>query len=329
MPVMTRSVHDLAHGVVARDPPAGDRIRPRRLVALRARRGGAGGREAGPHPDPGAVPRLRGQLPRGQRGRPGDRRRHHRRVARADVDRGHPQHDHDRRGDDRGRGCRDRPRRVAARAARRDRAARSRRGAMPAADRRGSSRSSGSIRRSRPATGCPSRSAGPVAGSCSAPTARRRARRPGTPSAEVDPEMLLLMPCGFHLAETSRRMGAGRRARPATRDLTAVRRGQVFAVDGSAYFSRPGPRVIDGIELLAEIFDPDAFVDVAPVGSWAPVDAEAGPMPFRATLRLPVVRQPPMPVAGRTTSRAGPSSARTASARRATTGSCASGCARR
>jgi iron complex transport system substrate-binding protein len=47
----------------------------------------------------------------------------------------------------------------------------------------------------------------------------------------------------------------------------------VFAVDGSAYFSRPGPRVIDGIELLAELFDPDAFVDSAPAGSWTPVEA--------------------------------------------------------
>ena len=50
-----------------------------------------------------------------------------------------------------------------------------------------------------------------------------------------------------------------------------MRRGRVFALDGSAYFSRPGPRVIDGIELLAEIFDPDAFVDIAPLGSWTPV----------------------------------------------------------
>jgi iron complex transport system substrate-binding protein len=57
------------------------------------------------------------------------------------------------------------------------------------------------------------------------------------------------------------------------RELTAVRRGQVFAVDGSAYFSRPGPRVIDGIGLLAEIMDPDAFVDVAPLGSWTPIQA--------------------------------------------------------
>jgi iron complex transport system substrate-binding protein len=90
--------------------------------------------------------------------------------------------------------------------------------------------------------------------------------------AEIDPEMLILMPCGLHLAETVEEWA--RTPRPAWYgDLPAVRRGQVFAVDGSAYFSRPGPRVIDGIELLAEIFDPDGFVDLAPTGSWTPVTA--------------------------------------------------------
>jgi iron complex transport system substrate-binding protein len=89
--------------------------------------------------------------------------------------------------------------------------------------------------------------------------------------SDVDPEMLLLMPCGFHLQETVEEWARTRRP-PGFADLTAVRRGQVFALDGSAYFSRPGPRVIDGIELLAEIFDPDAFVDVAPLGSWTPVE---------------------------------------------------------
>jgi iron complex transport system substrate-binding protein len=90
--------------------------------------------------------------------------------------------------------------------------------------------------------------------------------------AEVDPEMLLLMPCGFHLAETVAEWA--RTPRPAVYpELAAVRRDQIFALDGSAFFSRPGPRVIDGIELLAEIFDPEAFVDVAPLGSWTPVRA--------------------------------------------------------
>jgi iron complex transport system substrate-binding protein len=89
--------------------------------------------------------------------------------------------------------------------------------------------------------------------------------------AEVDPEMLLLMPCGFHLEDTVEAWAETRRP-PGWEDLTAVRRGQVFALDGSAYFSRPGPRVIDGIEMLAEIFDPDTFVDVAPLGAWTPVE---------------------------------------------------------
>jgi iron complex transport system substrate-binding protein len=90
--------------------------------------------------------------------------------------------------------------------------------------------------------------------------------------ADVDPEMLLLMPCGFHLAETVAEWARTARP-PGYSELTAVRRDQVFALDGSAYFSRPGPRVIDGIELLAEIFDPDGFVDIAPLGSWTPFQA--------------------------------------------------------
>ena len=87
---------------------------------------------------------------------------------------------------------------------------------------------------------------------------------------EVDPETLILMPCGYHLAES---VAAWERTPRPTfwRELEAVRRGQVFAVDGSAYFSRPGPRVIDGIGLLAEIFDPDGFVETSPLGSWTPL----------------------------------------------------------
>ncbi len=89
---------------------------------------------------------------------------------------------------------------------------------------------------------------------------------------EVDPDMLVLMPCGYHLAETVTEWQ--RAPRPDWfGDLSAARRGQVFAVDGSAYFSRPGPRVIDGIELLAEIFDPEAFEDVGPANAWTPVSA--------------------------------------------------------
>jgi iron complex transport system substrate-binding protein len=88
---------------------------------------------------------------------------------------------------------------------------------------------------------------------------------------DVDPEMLVLMPCGFHVGEAVREW-EGMPRPEFWHDLDAVRRGQVFVVDGSAYFSRPGPRVVDGISILAEIFDPDGFVEQSPIGSWTPVD---------------------------------------------------------
>ena len=87
---------------------------------------------------------------------------------------------------------------------------------------------------------------------------------------DVEPDMLLLMPCGYHLADTVREFG--RMRRPAFwDDILAVQRHNVIALDGSAYFSRPGPRVVDGISLLTEIFDPNRFVDVAPPMSWEPI----------------------------------------------------------
>lgn len=88
---------------------------------------------------------------------------------------------------------------------------------------------------------------------------------------DVDPELLVLMPCGFHVEDGLEAWS--RSPRPAGwADLTAVRDGRVFLVDGSAYFSRPGPRVIDGVELLAELFDPEGSAGSAPFGSWVRVD---------------------------------------------------------
>jgi iron complex transport system substrate-binding protein len=87
---------------------------------------------------------------------------------------------------------------------------------------------------------------------------------------DVEPEMLVLMPCGFHLADGVEAWGAARKP-PYWKEIEAVRRGQVFAVDGSAYFSRPGPRIVAGIEMLAEIFDPDTFIETSPLGAWTPI----------------------------------------------------------
>ncbi len=87
---------------------------------------------------------------------------------------------------------------------------------------------------------------------------------------DVDPEQLLLMPCGFDAPTTAREWA--RTPRPDwVDDLRAVRAGELFALDGSAYFSRPGPRVIDGIAMLAELFDPAGFVDEAPPEGWIPL----------------------------------------------------------
>jgi iron complex transport system substrate-binding protein len=88
----------------------------------------------------------------------------------------------------------------------------------------------------------------------------------GRPSAAVpwarivasDPEVLVLMPCGW---DTARALGAAAAvtSRPGFAELPAARSGRVFATDGGAYFSRPGPRLVDGVEVLAAIVHPDLF----------------------------------------------------------------------
>jgi iron complex transport system substrate-binding protein len=88
--------------------------------------------------------------------------------------------------------------------------------------------------------------------------------------AEVDPELLFLAPRGFDTRGAAAEWARIRR--PAAWDrLEAVRRGQVMVLD-SRLLAHPGPAVLDGIELLAEILDPEAFVDVASPAAWVPVD---------------------------------------------------------
>jgi iron complex transport system substrate-binding protein len=72
------------------------------------------------------------------------------------------------------------------------------------------------------------------------------------------PEVLVLACCGFDVARTLADVPL-LRERPGWSSLPAVRDGRVYAVDGSAYFSRPGPRIVDSLELLAEILHPDLF----------------------------------------------------------------------
>jgi len=79
----------------------------------------------------------------------------------------------------------------------------------------------------------------------------------------ADPEVIVVMPCGYHLAETVEQFRTISLP-PEWAGLTAVRRGEVYAVDGTAYFSRPGPRLVDGLEILAAILSGSDFGALPP-----------------------------------------------------------------
>jgi iron complex transport system substrate-binding protein len=66
------------------------------------------------------------------------------------------------------------------------------------------------------------------------------------------------MPCGFDIERTRAEMPALVR-QPGWNDLRAVRDGRVFLTDGNQYFNRPGPRLIESAEILAEILHPRDF----------------------------------------------------------------------
>lgn len=71
--------------------------------------------------------------------------------------------------------------------------------------------------------------------------------------AAADPDVVIVMPCGFD-AEIAHREAEMHRDQ-----LAALGAGEVIAVDAAAYFSRPGPRLVDGLELLAHILHPELF----------------------------------------------------------------------
>lgn len=75
---------------------------------------------------------------------------------------------------------------------------------------------------------------------------------------EWAPEVLVITPCGFNLERTIEQ-ALQLPSYCGWYDLPAVRKGQVYAVDANSYFARPGPRVVDGTELLAHLIHPDVF----------------------------------------------------------------------
>jgi iron complex transport system substrate-binding protein len=92
--------------------------------------------------------------------------------------------------------------------------------------------------------------------------------------ADYDPEIIILMPCGFTLARTVEEF-------PRVRfpdewaSLGAARSGHVYAVNGSAYFNRPGPRIVDGLKILAEIMHPELFPRAMPPEAWKRLEVDS------------------------------------------------------
>jgi iron complex transport system substrate-binding protein len=74
----------------------------------------------------------------------------------------------------------------------------------------------------------------------------------------ADPDVIVLLPCGYDLARTRADVPllAGR---PQWPGLKAVRAGRVYVTDGNQFFNRPGPRLVESLEILAEILHPRTF----------------------------------------------------------------------
>lgn len=88
----------------------------------------------------------------------------------------------------------------------------------------------------------------------------------GAPSRTIEwealaacaPDVIVLMPCGFTVARTKAELTAVTE-HPAWPHLPAVQRGEVYLVDALSHFSRPGPRLVDGVEQLAAILHPSWY----------------------------------------------------------------------
>ena len=74
----------------------------------------------------------------------------------------------------------------------------------------------------------------------------------------ADPDAIVLLPCGFDIARTRRDLHVltERREWPS---LKAARAGKAFVADGNQYFNRPGPRLVESLEIMAELLHPEAF----------------------------------------------------------------------
>jgi iron complex transport system substrate-binding protein len=76
--------------------------------------------------------------------------------------------------------------------------------------------------------------------------------------AAAQPEVVIVAPCGFSIADSLADMPL-LSAEPGWANLPAVRNGEVYVADGNHYFNRPGPRLAESLEIVAEILNPELF----------------------------------------------------------------------
>lgn len=89
----------------------------------------------------------------------------------------------------------------------------------------------------------------------------------------ADPDVLVVLPCGFGMDRAEADM-PHLEARPGWHDLKAVRSGAVYITDGHHFFNRPGPRLVESLEILAEILHPDRFDFGHRGAAWRPWQAK-------------------------------------------------------
>jgi iron complex transport system substrate-binding protein len=89
----------------------------------------------------------------------------------------------------------------------------------------------------------------------------------------ADPDLILAHPCGFDMARTLQEMPMLER-RAGWRKLKAVQHDRIFIADGNQYFNRPGPRIVESLEMLAEIFHPELFPSRYEGKGWVHYTAE-------------------------------------------------------
>ena len=95
--------------------------------------------------------------------------------------------------------------------------------------------------------------------------------------AAADPDAIVVAPCGYDLARCLQELPL-LEAKPGWSSLAAVRSGRVYFADGNAYFNRPGPRLADTVEILAEMLHPEVAGRQRERTAWVPLGSQNRPI---------------------------------------------------